>query len=605
MNRIIELQEILKKAAQDYYENGSSDLSDIQYDTLFNELRSLDPNNEIFQSCGKGYSVTDEKEKFKHPIEVGSIEKYRDLDEVLGKLDENATWSLKLDGNSTVDYFKYGVLDNVVTRGSDNIGIIRTNRFVECKKVPKNVEFIKDRRLVAARGEVVLPKKKYIEENGFNIDKASRNAVAGAISRKTDYEDVLKHVDSVKYTFIDCDTGENLYSLDWKKYYPVEVQNRVFQDGVAITLEQLKNAVENSEYECDGIVFKNNETGELFAFKFEDESAETEVLNLCIEIGTAQRLTPVAELDPVNLSGSLISRASLGSMSVAKVLGLFPLKTHSKVRVVRSGEIIPVVTELISSTDEVLISEIRCPVCNTVAEFNGAHMFCVNPECPNINHEYLYKFCKFLSPEGLREKTLQKVFEYYNINSILDLVSFDPNKNFTNVPGIGESNAELIDMLFDALDNPIDSKIIYKTFLNGCGERASKAIVNSGFKFEDYIDYDYSTDVLEALPNFNSNIIDELNNKFDMISDVCMSIEVYDEVETVGDKKFCITGVRLNKDQQEKAKAAGWEEKSGVSKNLNVLVVKNKNSTSEKTKKANSLGVRIVSLEEFLKMIEP
>ena len=351
------------------------------------------------------------------------------------------------------------------------------------------------------------------------------------------------------------------------------------------------------------MVLGNSETGELFAFKFEDEFAETEVLNLEIEIGTAQRLTPVAALDPVNLSGSLISRASLGSMSVAKLLGLFPLKKNNRVKVVRSGEIIPVITEVISSGDEVVLSEIRCPVCDSLAQFNGAHMFCVNPECPNIEHEYLYKFCNLIAPEGLKEKTLEKVFDYFDIHSVLDLVLFDDEVDFSQIPGIGSDKVELIDMLFDAMYNPINSKVIYKTFLNGCGERASRAIVNSGFKFENYVNGTGEFSNLESLSNFNSNIIQELHDKLDKISDVCEVLEIYDEVETVGDKKFCITGVRLNEEQKQKAKNAGWEEKSGVSKNLDILVVKDVNSNSEKSKKAKSLGVKVVSLNDFLKMI--
>ena len=92
--------------------------------------------------------------------------------------------------------------------------------------------------------------------------------------------------------------------------------------------------------------------------------------------------------------------------------------------------------------------------------------------------------------------------------------------------------------------------------------------------------------------------------KNEMIEEVCSYLEIYDEKEVVGEKSFCITGVRLSKEQLDVAKNAGWEEKSGVSKNLNVLVVKNTTSTSSKTEKAKSLGVKIVSLDEFVKMIQ-
>ena len=140
--------------------------------------------------------------------------------------------------------------------------------------------------------------------------------------------------------------------------------------------------------------------------------------------------------------------------------------------------------------------------------------------------------------------------------------------------------------------------------VTGCGERASKAIVNSGFKFEDYFNFDGDFDKLHTLPNFNSNIVSEMVEKNEMIEEVCSYLEIYDEKEVVGEKSFCITGVRLSKEQLDLAKNAGWEEKSGVSKNLNVLVVKSATSTSSKTEKAKSLGVKIVSLDEFVKMIQ-
>lgn len=604
-NRINELETKLTEWAKAYYENGTSIVPDSVYDAHFKELQSLNPNSKIFQTAGKGYVVeASEKEKFKHPIEVGSIDfRSHDLDEIIKKLDRNATWTIKIDGNSVCDYFEYGNLLNVSTRGSENIGIIRTDRFIKCGKTPKTIDFLKSIRLACVRGEVAIPKKKFLVENGFDVDKASRNSVAGAISRKTDYEDVFKHVDNVKYTFVNCDTGEDLSNFNWEEYYPCERQKPAFKNGIPISLEELRAAVENSEYECDGIVFRNPD-GELFAFKFEDEKAQTKILKIDISIGAAQRLTPIANLLPVNLSGSIISKASLGSFAMAEGIGAFPLYSECHCELVRSGEIIPLITRIISNEGEIVQDKILCPCCGTEAQYNGAHAFCVNPNCPNIEREYLFKFCSFISPEGLKERTLEKIFSHYNINSVLDLVESEAGFwDITEVGGIGQSTAELFDEMVNTMNGELDSKIIYQTYLTGCGERASKAIVNSGFSFEEYISGKYSVDKLYTLPNFNSNIIKELEEKQEMISEVCQYGQYFDEVEVVGTKTFCITGVRLSKDEQELAKKAGWEEKSGVSKNLNVLVVKSTNSTSSKTEKAKSLGVKIVSLDEFLKMI--
>lgn len=605
-NRINELETKLTEWATAYYENGESIVPDSVYDSHFNELKTLNPNSKIFQSAGKGYVVeVSEKEKFKHPIEVGSIDfRSHDLEEILKKLDKNSTWSIKIDGNSVCDYFENGKLLNVSTRGSDNIGIIRTNRFVECGKTPKQIDFLKNVKLACVRGEVAIPKKKFLIENGFDVEKASRNSVAGAISRKTDYADVFKHVDNIKYTFINCETKEDISDLDWSKYYPIEKQNPVYVNNVAVTLDELILAVEQSEYECDGIVFKNSD-GELFAFKFEDTKAETKILKIDISIGSAQRLTPIANLDPINLSGSIISKASLGSFAMAEAIGAFPLYSECICEVVRSGEIIPLITRIVKNTGTIVQNEIRCPVCSSLAEYKGAHAFCVNPECPNIETEYLFKFCSFVSPEGLKEKNLEKFFNHFGIISVLDLVSFEYEKyNFTKIDGIGSSVEKLLLEMFSTISQPINSKIIYQTFLTGCGERASKAIVNSGFSFVDYFNNDHTLNNLTNLPNFNSNIIGEFETKRDRIVEVCEYLEVYDEKEVIGEKTFCITGVRLTKDEEERAKKSGWEEKSGVSKNLNVLVVKSTSSTSSKTEKAKSLGVKILSLQEFLKLIE-
>jgi DNA ligase (NAD+) len=605
-NRINELETKLTEWAKAYYENGTSIVPDSVYDAHFKELQSLNPNSKIFQSAGKGYVVeASEKEKFKHPIEVGSIDfRSHDLDEIIKKLDKNSTWTIKIDGNSVCDYFENGKLLNVSTRGSDNVGIIRTSKFVECGKTPKQIDFLQDRRLVCVRGEVAIPKKKFTIENGFDIEKASRNSVAGAITRKTDWKDVFQHVDNIKYTFVDCDTGEDLSDLNWESFYPCERQKPVFKDGIPVSLEALKLAVENSEYECDGIVFKNSD-GEMFAFKFDDEKAQTKILKIDISIGAAQRLTPIANLEPVNLSGSIISKASLGSFAMAESIGAFPLYSECLCELVRSGEIIPLITRIISNEGEIVQDKILCPCCGTEAKYNGAHAFCVNPDCPNIEREYLFKFCSFVSPEGLKERTLEKIFDYFEISSVLDLVEFDSEGfDFTEVEGIGSSVERLIEKMFETINSPINSKIIYQTFLTGCGERASKAIVNSGFVFSNYFNDEYSTDSLYKIPNFNSNIIDELDEKRDRIEEVCSYLEIYDEKEVIGEKSFCITGVRLSKDELELAKKAGWEEKSGVSKNLNVLVVKSTSSTSSKTEKAKSLGVKIVSLDEFVKMLQ-
>lgn len=587
--------------SQGYYENGSSDAPDHIFDALYDELSNIDPENPILKKISKGYVLgVDDKERYPHPIEVGSIPKYKDFLALKAKLLPGATWSAKLDGNSIVFYYRFGKLDHVVTRGEDNIGIIRTAKFLKMKGVKSRIPELTEYEYVSIRGEAAIRKSKYTEKNGFDISKSSRNAVGGAIARKDNWEPLFKHLEFVAYTFTDCINGKDLYSLPfWSEHFQVEPQ-RVF---CAETVEFLLNHKKTCEFDCDGIVFRNPD-GEQFALKFEDEFRETVLTSISNEIGQNQRITPVANLLPVNLSGATIQRASLGSYQLAIDLGLWPLKKNSMVRVIRANEIIPYVTQMVSSENEVIQSEIRCPVCDSVCSQNGAHMFCVNPECPNIEREFLLRFVSFIAPEGLKEKTLNKIFDANSIETIEDFLETDLSDMSFSVDGIGAHAASLYAELKKVSEIP--STVLYQTFFTGCGDRSSSSIVKSGFSFSQFIDGDNSqVSKLYSIPNFNSGIIVEVEKYRERMEDISDLITVFDPHIHVGTKSFCATGVRVKGDMLEKAKSLGWEEKSSVSEGLNCLIVKDLATTSAKMTKAKTLKSKpvIVTLEQFEKML--
>ena len=228
------------------------------------------------------------------------------------------------------------------------------------------------------------------------------------------------------------------------------------------------------------MVFKTGD--QYIAFKFDDVTAQTKLLGVQWNIGKDQRLTPVAILEPVELAGATIERASLGSYSRASEIGCWPVHNRHTVEIIRANEIIPYVTKTIDITCEGFIGSNfpTCPVCKHKSEQIGEHVYCTNPECANIESSRLYNFSEQFYEEGLSDKIIEKFFEAENIRTVFDLLSY--NKEFNkSVYGLGDSHIAKINKFLKNISGAIDARVIYKTFILNCGERASDKIVESGF----------------------------------------------------------------------------------------------------------------------------
>jgi DNA ligase (NAD+) len=598
------LVEEIKQLSQEYYDTGTSSATDKEFDEKLEQVRKLDPNHPILKEVGHGYILKgiDEKEKFQHPIEVGSIEKTKETSKLVSFLKPFSTFSTKIDGNSVVVYYKNGNLFKVVTRGSDNIGIDRTAKFIN--KVPKQIPVS---GYVAVRGEVAIKKENYTLENGFDISKSSRNAVAGAISRKDDWEFVFSWVDFIAYTFIDCNTKDDLYNdTDWSKLFKVEAQKPAKIDYNELGKFK-KTYKDDYPYDADGVVFKTG--SEYLAFKFDDEVVNTKLLSVKWSIGKDQRLTPVAILEPVQLAGATISKASLGSYAKALEKDCWPVFADHVVEISRANEIIPHVERTISKNISAMTIQDfskqlpHCPVCDSIGEQNGEHIFCVNSNCENLNSSRLYTFSSYFYPEGLSEKIIEKFFESEEIYTVYDLIKY--NKKFSgNVYGLGESHIEKINKFLENISGTVDVKIVYNTFLNSCGSRLSEKIVESGFNLLKFFEDNTEINKLNNLSNFNSNVISEIVDKKELFKKFVELKQIKQEKKImVNAGKYVITGVRFHGDDLVKVETAGWSEASSVSKNTQVLVVKDPSTTSSKATKARELGIKILSVEEFLEYI--
>lgn len=594
-----ELREWLREKSHQYYSTGTSDATDKEFDEKLELLRILSPEDELLKT-GHGYSTKgiDDKEKFEHPLDVGSIDKTKSVEDVKKFLNNSSTQSTKIDGNSVVYYYKNGKLFEVVTRGSDNVGIIRTGKFLDIS--PKTIPL---KNYVMVRGEVAIPKDLYTTENGFDITKSSRNAVAGAISRKDDYLEVFKYVDFIAYTFKDCDTGEDLYDkLDWSKLFKTELQKPI--DPIFFTdLQEYKKIYkDNYKYDADGMVFKTND--QYIAFKFDDVTAQTNLLSVQWNIGKDQRLTPVAILKPVELAGATIERASLGSYSRASEIGCWPVALDHVVEIIRANEIIPYVTKTVSRSIETFYGDYpTCPICNHKSKLIGEHVFCVNPQCPNVESSRLYNFSEQFYEEGLSDKIIEKFFEAEDIHTVFDLVYYDKEFN-KSVYGLGDSHISKINKFLKNISGAIDVKVLYKTFILNCGERASDKIVESGFDLIKFLEDDSEINKLKTISNFSSNIISDIVSKKDLFKQFLTLRDIVQKKnETIKVGSFCITGVRFSKDELKRIQDLGWLEDSSVKKTTNYLITKDPNSNSSKNQKAKDFNIPVLTIPEFMSKI--
>ena len=340
----------------------------------------------------------------------------------------------------------------------------------------------------------------------------------------------------------------------------------------------------------------------MLALKYLDEAANTDLSSIVWKIGIDQRLTPIAILKPVKLSGALISKASLGSFDrVNNKLHLWPVPLQAKVDVIRANEIIPYVTNVTNKSIATLFGNTPiCPSCGKESEIIGKHAYCMNPECPNIDKSRLLKFASFFYPDGVSDKQIIKIFDAYKIKTIPQLLEFKYQKiDFTRIDGVGQSLAILMGMFFHKLSGDIDSKIVYQSVALGCGNSSAKAIVKLGVPINRiWLTSGWIT-TIKGISGFNSKIADSIWKNRHLIAEICRLRNVVDDKPKNIVGTYCMTQIRFNKDQIDELSKLGWIEDNTVKKTTTVLITNDIDGGSTKMDKARKYGIDIVETDAF------
>ena len=627
LDRIDILTELIERYQETYY-SGEGEISDEEFDLLWDELKKLSPDHPVLKRVGK--DSTDGFQKVKHTIPMGSQEKASVPEEFIAWADkikpESYMVQYKLDGASLELQYENGKLKNAVTRGDGIIGDNITANALRMKGVVKQItgDFTG-----GVRGEVIMTHNVW---KGKYSDKANcRNAANGIMRRKdgSGSEDLIVICYDAAATEDDGFFINENEKISWLKKQGFNVTEIMcFTDPYDVIKyrQVISDRRKNLDFDIDGLVVKdiNTDMTDLrrskperqIAFKFEPEIAYSILKDIeWSETGTTY--TPIGILEPVRLAGTTVQRANLNNPGMIRAMGL---KIGSAVRVVKRGEIIPKIEGLApdgvlseNEKKEIALPD-KCSSCNTVLVDTDTRLYCPNPACPKIIHHRLEKWISVLDIREIGEKLLKQLFDTGRVKSIPDLYTLT-DEEVSQLDRMGDLSAAKVIRHINTKRQLSLAAFVAGFNLDGVGELIMEKVVSSGY------------DTLEKLRSAN---LEELANIhglgkitakiiYDGIKDTVVEMDNVlstgiisilpppksDEIPLKG-LSFCITGelksMKRNK-AEEKIKSLGGSVRSAVAKDLSYLVSNDPSSGSSKNKKALELGIKIIDEEAFLLLV--
>lgn len=632
--KIKQLESDIQEYAQKYYNDGSSPVSDEEFDAMVDELRKLHPTSRVLNKVGWGYNInsdTTSGEKCLHRYGlIKGLDKCHDSKELGCEFfkNEEVHASLKLDGISVVLYYDGGVLLQALTRGDGEYGIDITKKVIKID--PSLCILNNDKDFTGAvRGEILMSFSKFDEFQKYHSDaKNARNSTAGLINAKEVLDD-LKYLDIVVYTVV----GDNSYTK-----YDQEYVHNTTMDHIVTWLHSNFNRVapyttiilnENSlteemkklrdswygDYPADGIVLTkavgfNLRTGEIQyaakAFKFPAESKSTEVLDVEWNLSKTRYLVPKVKLATVQLSGTDVSYATAYN---AKYIQDNNISKGCIVEVRKSGEIIPQITKVLISGSANLPT--TCPECGTPLSWNGVHLQCPNELCGNAATQDLLVWLQNLSPvDGLGDliklKFIEAMFgknatieDVMKKKSELSFLSFSRGAQkqlvsnmFNHLYGYDNSRFKLADCLM-ALNIP------------RLGDTTSQKISKYPYVVKEILDSSCSDQSILLLQSVvGKATCDSIHNnktKFSRLNLIKDRID-WDEtsVEMPSKGKVAITGnLSVKRSEFEKELRDNGYQVGDISKHTKFLITDDPNSNSSKNLKADKLGIEKITESEF------
>ena len=645
INRMKLINDKLSEAANAYYNTGVAIMSDHEYDQLYDELEALEKETGIVLSGSRtqkvGFEAVSSLRKVRHESRMLSLDKTKIPDELEAWLGDNTGFlSWKLDGLTLVLTYEEGRLVQAVTRGNGEIGEDITNNALHIIGIPSKIPF-KGRMVV--RGESLMKYKDFEIVNSTTEEgskyKNPRNLCVGTVRNLDPKVTAERNINFFAFNLVSADGYDNnsfkerldwLNTLGFQSVHGVKVTASTLKEKI----EDFKSSIAENEFPSDGLVLMlddvayGNSLGETshaprngMAFKWKDETADTKLIEVEWSASRTGLLNPVAVFEPVELEGTTVSRASVHNASIVKQL---KLGIGDTLTVYKANMIIPQILENKTASGSLSLPEV-CPVCGGSTQIMTSDddvetLHCVNKECPA---KHIGRFEHFVQRDamniiGMSTATIETLVDEGIIRNFSDFYHLDKFRDkIVSLEGFGEKSYQKLHEAIENSRSPELSRVLLAIGIPNIGRAASRLITEKYKTPEELIcltaeqltSIDGIGDVLasEYVRFFADD--DKRNEFLKLIEE--LKISTSEETENnsfITSKTFVITGsVSIWKNRSElKAfiESKGGKVSSSVSSKTDYLINNDKESGSAKNKAAKSLGIPIISEEDFKNMSE-
>jgi len=640
------LGELLIEAKKAYYTDSKPIMDDHTFDTLEDILRKNNPYHRIFTKVGTSRFNTGFDKK-RHSMPMGSQNKVNKIDDLihyfeLKKIPSNTDFVVqpKCDGISLEIEYKNGKLVDAVTRGDGEVGDVITQNVVKMKNFVK--EF-KDNFSGSVRCEIVMLEKDFQKLNettnvetlrttslpNTNNYSNSRNAVSG-ISQRLDGK--FSELCSLYAVDIYCRDAINRvstkFSTEQDKIKYLKNHNfTTVENFTCKTFDQIEKiyqgflAKKRKEYpfEIDGLVIKindiklqkllgskNNRPKGQVAYKFPSRSSQTRIININWQVGPMGTITPVAEVDPIEISGAIITFASLANYDLIKEKNI---NIDDIVEIQRRGDVIPHIENVITKINSGhIIAPTICPSCATKLIIDNKFLRCPNiKNCPAQILGSLKLFCNTLEIKGISEKTIDKLYQVKLLRLPGDFYDLKIS-NFEKLFGLGHKSGTNIIKEIQNKKTLTLKQILDASIIPNFSSQRIIQLINAGFDTPEKI-LNITIEQLEALPGIQitlaKKIYQGIQDRKDFIESILNHVETPRRDVSTSKKlnglSFAITGTlnKPRKDIEDKIISLGGQLASSVSKNTDYLITNEIDSKSSKFINAKKFNTKIITEAEF------
>lgn len=643
--RMLELVELLNKASRSYYQDAQEIMSNYEYDRLYDELQNLEKELGITLSnsptVNVGYEVVSELPKERHESPMLSLDKTKEVEELKNFVgSQKVLMSWKMDGLTIVLTYRDGKLYKAVTRGNGEVGEVVTNNAKVFKNVPVQIAY---RGELILRGEAVIGYHDFekINEEIEDVDakyKNPRNLCSGSVRQLNNQITAKRNVMFYAFTLVQADgvdfQNSRACQMEWLKaqgFTTVEY-HMVTRDTVEDEVAKFSSEISKNDFPSDGLVLSYDDIAygrslgrtakfprDSYAFKWQDEIRETILREIEWSPSRTGLINPVAIFDPVELEGTTVSRASVHNISIMEEL---ELGIGDKIEVYKANMIIPQIAENLTRSGVKDIPK-RCPVCQGETKIrqvgNAKALYCMNPECQakHVKAFALFVSRDALNIEGLSEATLEKFISRGYIHTFADIFHLDRYKDeIQGMEGFGEkSYRKLIESVKKARTTTLP-RVVYSLGIAGIGLANAKVICRE-LKYDVEALLMVTEEELNEIQGVGEVLAKAFTGYFSDAKHVENFRKLLEELtipEETSTKKQIFEGVNFvitgsvthfaNRGEvKELIESLGGKVTGSVTSKTNYLINNDVTSTSSKNKKANELGIPIISEETFLELV--